>query len=174
MARQKILDKRLRFQFRENTPDGILLNYLANHSHKNIDELIWQAVRICFMPLAYINVDGVDNNLLKEVTLSSLIDCLNHWDYIQIKLNFNLPLAKIILQGMDSFSTALITNDSVIKQNYASYQNPIEQIVTNNTTVPQSPETELHDDFWDEDVEVQMELTDEQKAVRQDIRSLFG
>jgi hypothetical protein len=174
MARQKILDKRLRFQFRENTPDGILLNYLANHSHKNIDELIWQAVRICFMPLAYINVDGVDNNLLKEVTLSSLIDCLNHWDYIQIKLNFNLPLAKIILQGMDSFSTALITNDSAIKQNYASYQNPIEQIVTNNTTVPQSPETELHDDFWDEDVEVQMELTDEQKAIRQDIRSLFG
>jgi hypothetical protein len=174
MAEQKFITKRLRFQFRENTPDGILLNYLVNYPHKNFDELVWQAARICFMPLAYINVNGVDDNLLKEITLSSLFDCLNHWDYIQIKLNFNLPLAKIILQGMDSFSTALITNDSVIKQNYASYQNPIEQIVTNNTTVSQSPETELHDDFWDEDVEVQMELTDEQKAIREDIRSLFG
>ena len=46
--------------------------------------------------------------------------------------------------------------------------------ITNNITVTQSPETGQYDDFWDEDVEVQMELTDEQKAVRQDIRSLFG
>ncbi|BAZ83777.1 hypothetical protein PN497_08780 [Sphaerospermopsis kisseleviana CS-549] len=174
MTRQKILDKRLRFQFRENTSDGILLNYLLNHSYKNIDELVWQAVRICFMPLAYINVDGVDDDLLKEVTLSSLIDCLKHWDYIQIKLNLNLSLAKIILQGMDNFSTTLTTNDSVIKQNYASYQSPIEQRIPNKTTVTQSPETNQQDDIWDEDVEVQMELTDEQTAIRQDIRSLFG
>jgi hypothetical protein len=125
------------------------------------------------MPLAYVNVNGVDDNLLKEVTLSSLFDCLNHWNYIQIKFNFNLPLARIIIQGMDNFNTTLTTNDSVIKQNYASYQSPIEQRVTNKTTVTESPENQQND-IWDEDVEVQMELTDEQTAIRQDIRSLFG
>lgn len=174
MTKHKTLDKRFRFRFLENTPDGILLNYLANYPHKNIDELVWQAVRICFMPLAYINIDGVDDNFLKEVTLLSLIDCVNHWDYIQIKLNSNLPLSKIFLQSVDNFSNALMANSHLTKDNCSSHPNSVEQREDNNTAVTQSPETNQQNDIWDEDIEVQMELTDEQTAIRKDIRSLFG
>ena len=67
-----------------------------------------------------------------------------------------------------------MANSHVTRHNYYSHPNSVEQREDNNIAVTQSPETNQQDDIWDEDVEVQMELTDEQTAIRKDIRSLFG
>lgn len=172
MSEEKLLETRIRFRYREHSLDGMLLKYLLNYPDKDIKDLLWEAAKMCFLPIAYVKSGGHDQKQLKKLIVYSFFELSRQWNYIQIELKFDLPSPKTILQSMESEGIALdMSNDEVQPIIPKSRVAPT---LTNNTTVPQSPETELHDDFWDEDVEVQMELTDEQKAIRQDIRSLFG
>ncbi|MBW4676085.1 MAG: hypothetical protein KME52_19295 [Desmonostoc geniculatum HA4340-LM1] len=173
MAEQKLVQKRVRFRYREQTPDGVLLKYLSNHPTKKIEELLWEAARMSFMPMAYVHAGVADERVLRKVALSSFSDFVRQWDCIQMELNFELALP-----------TSLMSIESVGKQKSASatvvQQEVVERVNTkktggdNQVTVAVIEESDQNDDFWDDDQDVKIELSDEQKAVREEMDALFG
>ncbi|NJR73383.1 MAG: hypothetical protein HC773_06170 [Scytonema sp. CRU_2_7] len=173
MAEQKLVQKRVRFRYREQTPDGVLLKYLSNHPTKKIEELLWEAARMSFMPMAYVHAGVADERVLRKVALSSFSDFVRQWDCIQMELNFELALP-----------TSLMSIESVGKQKSASatvaQQEVVERVNAKKTggdyqvTVAVIEESDQDDDFWDDDQDVKMELSDEQKAAREEMDALFG
>ncbi|MBK1990942.1 hypothetical protein A0J48_026105 [Sphaerospermopsis aphanizomenoides BCCUSP55] len=172
MSEEKLLETRVRYRYRENSLDGRLLKFLLNFPDKDIKDLLWEAAKMCFLPIAYVRLGGHDPKELKNLAVFSFFELSRQWNYIQIELKLDLPTPKTILQSMESSGIDLdISNDEVQP---IVLKDRISPIFADNTTDNQSPETNQQDDIWDEDVELQMELTDEQTAIRQDIRSLFG
>ncbi len=171
MVEPKLLEKKIRFRFKENTPNGILLEYLSNHPDKKCEELIWEALRMLFMPLAYLHAGETNEKYMYELTMSSLLVCLNHWNLVQLKLNLDLPLEKIILNHLASLSRDINVTNTVMP--LVGDKIPVEQIVRNNIQDNLSQETDEDDDSWYDNVQVQFELSEEQKAYRREIDSLL-
>lgn len=172
MSEQKLVGARLRFRYRENSLDGILLNYLLNHPEKSLKELLWDAARMCFIPLAYFNAGGYDERNLKKLVISSFFELSRQWNYIQVELNLDLPSPKIILHSMQDLEMTAITSNAEFKDFY-------DGVVTPNISNDENPvniheQADQDDDFGDDGVEVDFGLSAEEKAIRDEMDTLFG
>lgn len=173
MAEQKLVQKRIRFRYREQTPDGVLLKYLSNHPTKKIEELLWEAARMSFMPMAYVHAGVTDERVLRKVALSSFSDFVRQWDCIQMELNFELALPTSLM-SIESVGKQKSASATVIQQEVVERVNAKKAGGDNQVTLAVIEESDQDDDFWDEDQDVKMELSDEQKAAREEMDALFG
>lgn len=174
MAEQKLVQKRLRFRYREQTPDGVLLKYLSNHPTKEIEELLWEAARMCFMPMAYVHAGVTDEKVLRKVALSSFSDFVRHWDCIQLELNLELalPTSLMLIESVERLGAAKSALVSMPQQEVVKDRNAKE--AGDDDQVAVIEESNQDGDFWDDDQDVQLELSDEQKAARVEMDALFG
>ena len=67
MSEEKLLETRIRFRYREHSLDGMLLKYLLNYPDKDIKDLLWEAAKMCFLPIAYVNSGEHDQKQLKKL-----------------------------------------------------------------------------------------------------------
>jgi hypothetical protein len=176
MVEQKLVQKRVRFRYREQTPDGVLLKYLSAHPTKKIEELLWDTARMCFMPMAYLHAGVTDKKVLKKVALSSFYDFVRQWNYIQQELNLELPLPKnlMLIESVDNVGAANSASVTVAQQEIHEIVESTNSKVTADNQVPSIEEFDGDDAFWDDDQDVQLELSDKQKAARVEIDALFG
>ncbi len=174
MVEQKLVQKRVRFRYREQTPDGMLLKYLSNHPTKKIEELLWEAARMCFMPMAYVNAGVTDDKVLRKVALSSFSDFVRQWDCIQLELNLELalPISLMSIESVERVGAHKSASATVAQQEVVERANAKKAGGDNQVAVIE--ESDQDDDFWDGNQDLQLELSDEQKAARVEMDALFG
>jgi hypothetical protein len=174
MSQEKSLETRLRFRFREHSLDGMLLKYLLKYHDKDIKELLWEAARMCFLPMAYVNLGGNDEKKIKNLAISSFFELSRQWNYIQIELKLDLPSPKILLQSTEGLEIALSTSNDEVQP--IAPENRLTETVNNDNQFNLFQQVEQDDEFWDDDnvdIEVDLELSAEEKAIRDEMDALF-
>ncbi|WP_161606853.1 hypothetical protein [Fortiea contorta] len=149
------------------------MKYLSNHPTKKIEELLWEAARMSFMPMAYVHAGVADEKLLRKVALSSFSDFVRQWDCIQMELDFELALP-ISPMSTESLGKQKSASTTVVQQEVVERVNAKKADGDNQVTVAVIEESDEDDDFWDDERDVKMELSDEQKAAREEMDALFG
>ena len=102
--RKKCINFRLRLQPLVDSPEGVVYSYLNSQGPRSSKDLIWQVLRMCYLPFAYKERGDLSDEKLKAMALEACNALENYASYIRQMFGLERPTVPFIMNGQNSIS----------------------------------------------------------------------
>lgn len=100
-SRKKCINFRLRLQPLVDSPEGVVYSYLNSQGPRSSKDLIWQVLRMCYLPFAYKERGDLSDEKLKAMALEACNALENYASYIRTLFGLERPIVPIIMNGQN-------------------------------------------------------------------------
>lgn len=97
--RKKSIDFKLRLQALEDTTEGVVLSYLNSLGPRSSKDLIWQVLRMCYLPFAYREKGNLSKEELRIIALEACNALENYASYIRQVFFLERPTQQIVIMN---------------------------------------------------------------------------
>lgn len=99
LSDRKRIDFKFRFQTYADTPEDVVMSYLRSKGSRSSKELVWQVLRMCFLPLAYKDDGSLSDERLRIMALEACNALENYISYIRQVFGLEKPNQPIIMMN---------------------------------------------------------------------------